>query len=155
VLSPSVLIFQDHAFVTSDYPVILSIEDHCSLPQQRKMATIFQEVFGDLLVAAPLDKNEAQLPSPERLKNRIILKHKKLPEGVDENTRLPLQSSDLRGGFDIANAVRNGVLYIREGADPLDWQPHFFVLTESKMFYSEMQRQEEDQVTDSTKLVTD
>jgi hypothetical protein len=28
------------------------------------------------------------------LKNRIILKHKKLPEGVDENTRLPLQHSD-------------------------------------------------------------
>ena len=51
-----------------------------------------------------------------------------------------------RGGFDIANAVRNGVLFIRDGDDLFDWQPHFFVLTESKMFYSEM-KQEEDQVT--------
>jgi phosphatidylinositol phospholipase C gamma-1 len=33
---------RDHAFVKSDYPVILSIEDHCSLIQQRKMAAIFQ-----------------------------------------------------------------------------------------------------------------
>ena len=131
--------------MTSDYPVILSIEDHCLLPQQRKMASIFQEVFGEMLVSAPLDKNETQLPSPERLKNRIILKHKKLPEGVDENTRLPLQSGELRGGFDIANAVRHGVLYIREAED--QWQPHFFVLTESKMFYSEMHNQEEDQVS--------
>lgn len=30
------------AFVTSDLPVILSIENHCSLPQQRKMADIFK-----------------------------------------------------------------------------------------------------------------
>lgn len=30
------------AFVISDMPVILSIENHCSLPQQRKMAEIFK-----------------------------------------------------------------------------------------------------------------
>lgn len=30
------------AFVTSPYPVILSIENHCSLPQQARMAHIFQ-----------------------------------------------------------------------------------------------------------------
>ena len=30
------------AFVSSPYPVILSIENHCSLSQQRKMATLFQ-----------------------------------------------------------------------------------------------------------------
>lgn len=30
------------AFVNSEVPVILSIENHCSLPQQRKMAEIFK-----------------------------------------------------------------------------------------------------------------
>ncbi|MGH0136925.1 UNVERIFIED_CONTAM: hypothetical protein FKN15_008499 [Acipenser sinensis] len=30
------------AFVNSDLPVILSIENHCSLPQQRKMAEVFK-----------------------------------------------------------------------------------------------------------------
>lgn len=30
------------AFVISDMPVVLSIENHCSLPQQRKMADIFK-----------------------------------------------------------------------------------------------------------------
>ncbi len=29
-------------FVNSEMPVILSIENHCSLPQQRKMAEIFK-----------------------------------------------------------------------------------------------------------------
>lgn len=33
------------AFVNSDMPIILSIENHCSLPQQRKMAEIFKARF--------------------------------------------------------------------------------------------------------------
>lgn len=37
---------RDHAYVTSEYPVILSIENHCTLMQQRKMASCFQEIFG-------------------------------------------------------------------------------------------------------------
>lgn len=36
---------KEHAFVTSEYPVILSIEDNCSLPQQRKMATAMQVYY--------------------------------------------------------------------------------------------------------------
>lgn len=36
---------KEHAFVTSEYPVILSIEQNCSLAQQRKMAQAMQEVF--------------------------------------------------------------------------------------------------------------
>ena len=50
-----------------------------------------QEVFGESLVTAPLDKNENELPSPEKLKRRIILKHKKLPEGK-RHYRIPIQS---------------------------------------------------------------
>ena len=48
------------------------------------MATQFQEVFGDMLITAPLDKTEQTLPSPEKLKRKILLKHKKLPDGADE-----------------------------------------------------------------------
>lgn len=76
---------KEHAFITSEYPCILSIEDNCTLPQQRKMAQAMQEVFGDMLLINPVDKNEKQLPSPLQLRRKIILKHKKLPEGVDEN----------------------------------------------------------------------
>jgi phosphatidylinositol phospholipase C gamma-1 len=68
------------------FPVILSIEDNCSLPQQRKMASLIQEVFGEMLVVHPVERNEAQLPSPHQLRRKIILKHKKLPDGVEEGS---------------------------------------------------------------------
>lgn len=40
---------KEHAFATSEYPVILSIEDNCSLPQQRKMATAMQVCTKNML----------------------------------------------------------------------------------------------------------
>ena len=45
---------RDCAFVTSDYPVILSFENHCSRQQQYKMAKYCDEIFGDFLLKEPL-----------------------------------------------------------------------------------------------------
>ncbi|NXS93744.1 PLCE1 phosphodiesterase, partial [Jacana jacana] len=71
-----------NAFVTSDMPVIISIENHCSLPQQRKMADIFKNVFGDKLVTKFLFESDfsddPMLPSPGQLRRKILLKNKKL-----------------------------------------------------------------------------
>ncbi|XP_051523152.1 1-phosphatidylinositol 4,5-bisphosphate phosphodiesterase epsilon-1-like [Myxocyprinus asiaticus] len=70
------------AFVNSEMPVILSIENHCSLPQQRKMAEIFKTVFGEKLVTKFLFESdfadEPRLPSPLQLRGKILLKNKKL-----------------------------------------------------------------------------
>uniref|UniRef100_A0A3Q3RCA7 Phosphoinositide phospholipase C n=1 Tax=Monopterus albus TaxID=43700 RepID=A0A3Q3RCA7_MONAL len=70
------------AFVNSDMPVILSIENHCSIPQQRKMAEIFKTVFGERLVTRFLFESDfsddPHLPSPLQLQGRILLKNKKL-----------------------------------------------------------------------------
>jgi len=37
---------KDHGFVTSQYPVILSFENHCSIPQQKKMAAYCKSILG-------------------------------------------------------------------------------------------------------------
>ncbi|XP_065161549.1 1-phosphatidylinositol 4,5-bisphosphate phosphodiesterase gamma-1 isoform X2 [Atheta coriaria] len=128
---------KEHAFVTSEYPVILSIEDNCSLPQQRKMATAMQEVFGDMLLIHPVEKNEKQLPSPHQLRRRIILKHKKLPEGQEEATLVTNEVNDL----DLRNSVKNGIMYLEDPVDK-EWNPHFFVLTPSKLFYIDKYKQD-------------
>lgn len=70
------------AFVVSPYPVILSIENHCSLQQQDRMAHIFKTTFGDKLVNKFLFDSDYTddpvLPSPNQLKNRILIKNKKV-----------------------------------------------------------------------------
>ncbi|PSN29961.1 1-phosphatidylinositol 4 [Blattella germanica] len=141
---------KEHAFVTSEYPVILSIEDNCSLPQQRKMATIMQEVFGEMLVVHPVERNETRLPSPYQLRRKIVLKHKKLPEGEDEGSFLVKSVDGLMlhtiitgKEMDLRNTVKNGVLYLEDPHDK-EWNPHFFVLTQNKLFYTDsFQREQE------------
>jgi phosphatidylinositol phospholipase C epsilon len=70
-----------NAFVTSSYPVILSIENHCSLSQQRRMAEIFQDVFGDKLVKQFLFDDDI-LPTLDQLRYKILIKNKKLNASV-------------------------------------------------------------------------
>uniref|UniRef100_A0A182RS41 Phosphoinositide phospholipase C n=1 Tax=Anopheles funestus TaxID=62324 RepID=A0A182RS41_ANOFN len=70
------------AFIQSSYPVILSIENHCSVQQQQRMANIFQAIFGEKLVTNFMFdqdySDEPYLPSPLSLKHKILIKNKKL-----------------------------------------------------------------------------
>ncbi|XP_057557632.1 1-phosphatidylinositol 4,5-bisphosphate phosphodiesterase zeta-1 [Hippopotamus amphibius kiboko] len=67
-----------YAFITSDYPVVLSLENHCSPPQQEVMADSMQSTFGDALLSDTLDDFPDRLPSPEALKFRILVRNKKI-----------------------------------------------------------------------------
>nr|XP_029132542.1 1-phosphatidylinositol 4,5-bisphosphate phosphodiesterase eta-2 isoform X2 [Labrus bergylta] len=75
-----------YAFVKNDYPVILSIENHCSVPQQKKMAQYLIEILGDKLDVSNIKAEESgRLPSPDLLKGKILVKGKKLPPNIDED----------------------------------------------------------------------
>ncbi|XP_072412440.1 1-phosphatidylinositol 4,5-bisphosphate phosphodiesterase gamma-1 [Chiloscyllium punctatum] len=123
---------KEHAFVTSEYPVILSIEDHCSIVQQRNMANVFKKVFGDMLLTKPVDITADGLPSPNQLRRKFLIKHKKLAEG----SAYEEVSTSTYSENDISNSIKNGILYLE---DPInhEWNPHYFVLTSSKIYYSE------------------
>ncbi|KAL6095582.1 plcb4 [Pungitius sinensis] len=79
---------KETAFVTSDYPVILSFENHCSKPQQYKMAKYCEELFGDFLLKQPLENYPIEagrsLPSPNDLKRKILIKNKRLKPEVEQ-----------------------------------------------------------------------
>nr|XP_055174702.1 1-phosphatidylinositol 4,5-bisphosphate phosphodiesterase zeta-1 isoform X1 [Nyctereutes procyonoides] len=67
-----------YAFIASDYPVVLSLENHCSPSQQEVMADILQSVFGDTLLSDMLDDFPDKLPSPEALKFKVLVRNKKI-----------------------------------------------------------------------------
>lgn len=55
--------------------MILSIENHCSVPQQKKMAQYLVEVLGEKLDLSSIKADESGLlPSPESLKGKILVK---------------------------------------------------------------------------------
>ncbi|KAI6219263.1 Phosphoinositide phospholipase C [Aphelenchoides besseyi] len=122
-----------YAFQTSDFPVILSIEDNCSVPAQRLMAQEIKEILGDLLLTTPVSRDEIQLPSPASLRHKIILKHKKLQL---ENEGLNLSGNDEENDSDILSkeCTKRGVLYLRDDATG-HWHKHVFVLFEDRLCY--------------------
>ncbi|XP_013877977.1 1-phosphatidylinositol 4,5-bisphosphate phosphodiesterase delta-3-A [Austrofundulus limnaeus] len=74
-----------YGFKTSPYPLILSLENHCSVEQQAVMARHLRTILGEKLLTKPLDELPVkELPSPEELKWRILVKGKKLTPRLDQ-----------------------------------------------------------------------
>ncbi|KAM6216877.1 1-phosphatidylinositol 4,5-bisphosphate phosphodiesterase eta-2 [Rhynchocyon petersi] len=75
-----------YAFIKNEYPVILSIENHCSVVQQKKMAQYLTDILGDKLDLSSVSGEDlTMLPSPEMLKGKILVKGKKLPANISED----------------------------------------------------------------------
>ncbi|XP_058710883.1 1-phosphatidylinositol 4,5-bisphosphate phosphodiesterase eta-2 [Poecile atricapillus] len=75
-----------YAFIKNEYPVILSIENHCSIMQQKKMAQYLTEILGDKLDLSSVHNDDStKLPSPASLKGKILVKGKKLPANISDD----------------------------------------------------------------------
>ena len=123
---------KEHAWVASDYPLILSIENHCSLSQQRIMATNFKEVFGDELLTSPINVKEDKMPSPNQLRRKIIIKNKKLQH--DGKT---WQDSRLTHGeySDLTNARKKGTLHLKYVTER-KWMDFDVILTDTHLGFT-------------------
>ncbi|PIO30846.1 hypothetical protein AB205_0047720 [Aquarana catesbeiana] len=74
-----VSVINKYAFRASKFPVILSLENHCSVEQQDTMAQHLKSILGEQLVTCTLDgRIPTHLPSPEELCGKILLKGKKI-----------------------------------------------------------------------------
>uniref|UniRef100_A0A087Y7R1 Phosphoinositide phospholipase C n=1 Tax=Poecilia formosa TaxID=48698 RepID=A0A087Y7R1_POEFO len=74
---------EQHAFEVSAYPVILSLENHCCEEQQEVMAEYLTSILGDKLLKSPLDHpTTGDLPSPNDLMYKILIKNKKLKSQI-------------------------------------------------------------------------
>lgn len=100
------------AFVTSEFPVILSFENHCSKKQQERLARHCEKILGPLLLTKPLDGYPLQpnvlLPSPNCFRRKILIKNKRLkPES--EKKQLELLNSGNLNDINEANEEQNAV----------------------------------------------
>ncbi|OQV17419.1 1-phosphatidylinositol 4,5-bisphosphate phosphodiesterase delta-1 [Hypsibius exemplaris] len=89
-----VQVVKDYGFKISQYPVILSLENHCSIPQQNKMAEYLQKHLGDMLFVGPVKTSDKACPSPEFLKTKVLIKAKKLPEELHHDAEVVDDVSD-------------------------------------------------------------
>ncbi|KAL8670685.1 MAG: hypothetical protein Q9168_004789 [Polycauliona sp. 1 TL-2023] len=66
---------REAAFVTSDLPIIVSLEVHASREQQEIMVEIIEQTWKGMLVKQPAGES-LQLPSPGELRGKILIKVK-------------------------------------------------------------------------------
>uniref|UniRef100_A0A5B6ZTM9 Phosphoinositide phospholipase C n=1 Tax=Davidia involucrata TaxID=16924 RepID=A0A5B6ZTM9_DAVIN len=66
---------KEHAFLASEYPVVITLEDHLTRDLQAKVAEMVTQTFGDMLFS-PGSECLKEFPSPESLKKRIIISTK-------------------------------------------------------------------------------
>jgi hypothetical protein len=147
----------ENAFTTSKYPVILSIENHCSVSQQKKMAAYFKVAFGDLLVSEGealtyLHKAEQldTYPSPQDLCYKVIIKHKKLNAGetaadidggnAGEAADVDVDSMDGRSEVDLSDlgdvdTIKTGFVTVQNDDDT--WDSKYVVLTDEALTYTD------------------
>ncbi|KAA8585351.1 hypothetical protein FQN60_004045 [Etheostoma spectabile] len=105
-------IINQYAFESSEYPLILCLVTHCSIPQQRVIAQHMKKILGDKLYVEPPFKEENYLPSPEKLKCKILIKGKRLPpnctdegdvtdeeEGLEMSRRVGADEKDQLNGL--------------------------------------------------------
>ncbi|KAK8940224.1 Phosphoinositide phospholipase C 4 [Platanthera guangdongensis] len=76
---------KEFAFVASEYPVVITLEDHLTPDLQAKVAEMVIDTFGDMLYY-PNSDHVTEFPSPELLKKKIILSTKPPKEYLESKS---------------------------------------------------------------------
>ncbi len=75
----------DFAFARSPFPLVLSIENHLEVEQQKIMAQMLKKVLMDKLFTGAISPSETTFPSPEQFRWKIFIKGKKIPDEYFED----------------------------------------------------------------------
>ena len=65
-----------NAFFSTEYPAVITIENHCSLEFQEKQAAILKEELGDKLYIPAKVKSDVFYKSPKELKGKVLIRDK-------------------------------------------------------------------------------
>ena len=76
-----------YAFKNSPFPVIINLECHCSLDQQKKLADILLATLGRMILLPGemlADFPESQLPSPSELRYKFLIRGRRQQDAEQE-----------------------------------------------------------------------
>ncbi|XWS28687.1 hypothetical protein CRYUN_Cryun25bG0092700 [Craigia yunnanensis] len=76
---------KENAFNASEYPVVITFEDHLNSNLQKKVAKMVKEIFEEMLYCNETENLE-KFPSPESLKKRVLISTKPPKEYLEGNT---------------------------------------------------------------------
>eukprot|EP00921_Rhytidocystis_pertsovi_P023220 GHVQ01037026.1.p1 GENE.GHVQ01037026.1~~GHVQ01037026.1.p1 ORF type:complete len:665 (+),score=99.92 GHVQ01037026.1:113-1996(+) len=90
---------KDYGFQHSDYPILLSLEMHCSVKQKIRTGEIIRQVLGDQLYTY----NVGCTPTPNNCKNKFIIKGKVPDESgeteIDEGNEDDLELEEMENSL--------------------------------------------------------
>lgn len=85
------------------YPLILSLENHCSIPFQETMARCMIDIFGDSLFVPNEKSLHDSIPSAEMLRGKVVLKGQRITDSRDgDYTEIDSDSDDSEIGDEYA-----------------------------------------------------
>ncbi|CAK61111.1 unnamed protein product (macronuclear) [Paramecium tetraurelia] len=87
-----IITVRDFAFYKDDNPAILSLEMHCCLKQQKRIAEILQSILGDMLFVIK-DYKQEKMSTLQQLQRKVLVKYKADDQFLQE--KLQLHSSTL------------------------------------------------------------
>ncbi|XP_037494498.1 phosphoinositide phospholipase C 2 isoform X1 [Jatropha curcas] len=90
------LAIKDNAFHASEYPVVITFEDHLTPNLQAKVAEMVSRTFGSMLYCPESDKME-EFPSPESLKNKVMISTRPPKEYLETETSKEKQTPNKSG----------------------------------------------------------
>lgn len=87
---------KEYAFVASEYPVVITLEDHLTPDLQALVAEMVTQTFGEILFT-PGSECLKEFPSPESLKRRIIISTKPPKEYLEAKEDKEKENDSQRG----------------------------------------------------------
>ncbi|KAG9160758.1 hypothetical protein Leryth_008594, partial [Lithospermum erythrorhizon] len=87
---------KEYAFTASEYPVVITLEDHLSPDLQAKVAEMINKTFGDILFH-PGSEVLKEFSSPESLKRRIIISTKPPKEYLEAKEVKRVETGSKKG----------------------------------------------------------
>eukprot|EP00250_Pteridium_aquilinum_P015028 c22337_g1_i2 orf=272-2110(-) len=71
-----IVAIKENAFVKSEYPVVITLEDHLTVDLQAKAVKVIVDTFGPQLYLPPFPEELKEFPSPNDLKRKILISTK-------------------------------------------------------------------------------